>query len=282
VAIGALVAVLSAGSVVGLSVLLRGTSKPTAAAATTPSGGVGAGARSAAPSAVAPKPATGGDKVTGGPAIPGVPGSPGVAGAPGAPGASGVVGAAGVAGVPGAPVAVTGAAVTQASNTSPTGAGATTATSNHSTAAVQQQAAAANPLPVVVRGPTRIVGTASNRCVDVTDGASGARLQIYGCGPVNTNTHQTWTFYADETVRAKVTGQCMTVAGSWANGAAIAAKPCTGSALQKFVLNSSDDLTNYSASAGSAKCVDVTGKATGDGATLQLWTCEGTSNQKWS
>jgi hypothetical protein len=292
VGIGVLVAVLAAGSVVGLSVLLRGTNSTAAAAATAPSGGASADPRSAAASTEAGKPATGSDKATGidGTAAAGVPdvsgvaGAPGIGGAPGVagtPGIAGALGNTGVTGVPGTTPGAVAGAVTHTSNTSPTAAGATTATSNRATAAAQN-AAAAKPLPAVLRGPTRIVGSASNRCIDVTDGASGARLQIYDCSPVNTNTHQTWTFYADETVRTKVTGQCMTVAGSWASGTPISAKPCNGSALQKFVLNGSHDLTNYSASAGGAKCVDVTGKATGNGAKLQLWTCEGTSNQKWS
>jgi hypothetical protein len=139
----------------------------------------------------------------------------------------------------------------------------------------------ANTAVKVLRGPATITNYGSNRCIDVTDGHAGARLQIYDCSPANSNSHQAWTFYADETVRAKVTGQCMT-AGSWASGATITAQSCApGNPLQKFVLNGSHDLTNYSASAGQAKCVDVVDKATADGAKLQLWTCGGTPNQKW-
>jgi hypothetical protein len=278
VAIGALVVVLAAGSVVGLSVLLHGTTKPepTAAAATSPSGGVGTGPRSAASSAAASKPGAGTKPTSGGTTVPGARGVPSASGEAGAPGVSGISGTSGT---------VVNDTMTNTPNNSDTGSSTSIPGSNRATAAAvapQQAVAVANTPPKVLRGPTRIVGNASNRCVDVTGGTSGARLQIYDCSPVNTNSHQTWTFYTDETVRAKVTGQCMTVAGSWANGAAIAAEPCTGSPLQKFVLNGSRDLTNYSESSGSAKCVDVTGKATGDGAKLQLWTCEGTSNQKWS
>jgi hypothetical protein len=52
---------------------------------------------------------------------------------------------------------------------------------------------------------------------------------------------------------------------------------CNGSSAQKFTLNSSNDLVNLNAD----KCVDVKDQQTANGTPLQLWSCGGTSNQKW-
>jgi glucosylceramidase len=34
--------------------------------------------------------------------------------------------------------------------------------------------------------------------------------------------------------------------------------------------------------AGSNKCLDVIGNSTADGARLQIWTCTGGANQRWT
>jgi hypothetical protein len=53
---------------------------------------------------------------------------------------------------------------------------------------------------------------------------------------------------------------------------------CNGSPAQQFVLNAAHDLVNVQAD----KCVDAKDKGTSNGVRLQLWSCAGTSNQKWS
>ncbi|TDD50883.1 hypothetical protein E1286_11815 [Nonomuraea terrae] len=60
-------------------------------------------------------------------------------------------------------------------------------------------------------------------------------------------------------------------------GASIQRATCNGGSARRFVLNNAHDLVNQAAD----KCGDVKDKATGDGARLQLWSCGGTSNQKW-
>jgi hypothetical protein len=123
--------------------------------------------------------------------------------------------------------------------------------------------------------PTRtIVSYASGKCIDVTNrGRTGVPLQIWDCDPVVD--WKRWAFYSDNTIRSM--GKCMTLAGGSANGTPIELASCNGGASQRFVLNKSLDLVNITAD----KCVDVKDKKTGNGTTLQLWQCSGTSNQKW-
>ncbi|MFC3499563.1 ricin-type beta-trefoil lectin domain protein [Micromonospora krabiensis] len=121
-----------------------------------------------------------------------------------------------------------------------------------------------------------IIGHESGKCLDVTDGAytSNPQLQIWTC---NGGPNQQWTPYSDGTLRAF--GRCMTVAsGSTADGAKILLSACNGGASQLIGLNKAHDIVNRKAD----KCVDVKDMQTGNGTRLQLWTCAGTDNQKWS
>ncbi|MDX3076791.1 ricin-type beta-trefoil lectin domain protein [Streptomyces sp. NPDC088354] len=125
---------------------------------------------------------------------------------------------------------------------------------------------------------TALVGNASQRCIDVTDandgkGKDGTPLQIWNC---NGRANQKWEFASDGTLRAL--GLCMDVAwGSHENGAVIQLANCHDSGAQQFRLSAAGDLVNPQAD----KCVDVVDEGTGAGTRLQLWTCNGQSNQKW-
>ncbi|MGI5458361.1 ricin-type beta-trefoil lectin domain protein [Streptomyces sp. CA-249302] len=123
-----------------------------------------------------------------------------------------------------------------------------------------------------------IIGTGSNRCIDVTDaqkgvGKDGTQLQIWDCAG---SANQKWDFRGDGTVRSL--GMCMDVAwGSSDDGAHIQLARCSGNPAQQFVLSQAGDLVNPQAN----KCVDVKDNGTANGTKLQLWTCAGTPNQKW-
>ena len=119
-------------------------------------------------------------------------------------------------------------------------------------------------------------GHASGRCIDVSGGSSAdhTRLQIWDCTGA---ARQKWQFPSDGTVRAL--GKCMDVdGGSREDGAWIKLVDCNGTGAQRFRLNAAHDLVNIQAD----KCVDVTDQGTGNGAELQLWSCTGGDNQKWS
>ncbi|MEU5040499.1 RICIN domain-containing protein [Streptomyces griseorubiginosus] len=152
--------------------------------------------------------------------------------------------------------------------------GAPTATGTTSSAPGQQTAPSASASKPAAG--VRIRGSASGRCVDVTDGSTAERtpLQIWDCSGA---ARQSWRFASDGTVRAL--GKCMDVdGGSRDDGAAIQLVTCNGTGAQRFRLNAAHDLVNVQAD----KCVDVKDVATGNGARLQLWSCNGGGNQKWS
>jgi hypothetical protein len=119
-----------------------------------------------------------------------------------------------------------------------------------------------------------IISYATSKCIDVTnEGQTGVPIQIWTCDPVTD--WKRWAFYSDGTIRSQ--GHCMTVAGGSANGTPIEVMPCNGGSAQRFNLNNAHDLVNIAAD----KCVDVKDKQTANGTKLQLWSCGGTSNQKW-
>ncbi|MFI6340332.1 ricin-type beta-trefoil lectin domain protein [Streptomyces sp. NPDC050535] len=155
------------------------------------------------------------------------------------------------------------------------GAGAKTAKPATSTAVGSSGTVTESGSGTTTLAVTSLVGSESGRCIDVTDGtaSAGTPLQIWDCTGAD---WQQWTLRSDSTVRAL--GLCMSVAGaSVDDGAAIQLAKCTGGAAQRFSLNSAGDLVNAKAD----KCVDVRDRATGNGARLQLWSCEGAENQKW-
>jgi hypothetical protein len=82
---------------------------------------------------------------------------------------------------------------------------------------------------------------------------------------------------SDGTIRAM--GKCMNIGGGATyDGAGIGWVTCNGTGAQQFRLNDAHDLTNPQSG---NKCVDVKDSGTGNGTRLQLWSCNGSDNQKW-
>ncbi|MFF3606800.1 ricin-type beta-trefoil lectin domain protein [Streptomyces sp. NPDC002463] len=145
----------------------------------------------------------------------------------------------------------------------------------------QKTAPAANKPPSATPTPTSVPGMrvfshASQRCVDVVGGkaAPGAALMIWDCSG---SASQRWTFPSDGTMRAL--GLCAEVTGgSTADGADLRMASCDGGAAQRITLNVRHDLAASQAN----KCLDVRDNLTSNGTRLQLWSCNGHDNQKWS
>ncbi|WP_438306728.1 ricin-type beta-trefoil lectin domain protein (plasmid) [Streptomyces sp. HUAS TT11] len=118
---------------------------------------------------------------------------------------------------------------------------------------------------------------ASHRCIDVVGGKAvqGARLMIWDCSSTAASQH--WVFKADGSMRGL--GMCVQLAGgSTADGTVLELAHCNGDAAQQFTLNTRHDLVSGLAD----KCADVRDEGTKNGTRLQLWSCAGTDNQKWS
>ncbi|GAA0805029.1 polysaccharide lyase family 7 protein [Spirilliplanes yamanashiensis] len=121
-------------------------------------------------------------------------------------------------------------------------------------------------------GPIRGLG---GKCVDVAGAATadGTRIQLFDC---NGTGAQKWTVGDDGTVRAL--GKCMTGAGAGTgSGAKVHLAGCTGSAAQ-----------TWKAAAGalvngrSGLCLDATDRSSANRTALQVWSCTGGSNQRWT
>ncbi|MPY30750.1 RICIN domain-containing protein [Streptomyces adustus] len=168
----------------------------------------------------------------------------------------------------------------EATATQSTPASGTNAASGSDSAARRVQTTGSTPSTRVATYPgVAVFSHASGRCVAATGAAnvkatSGTRLEIWDCVG---GSWEKIDFRSDGT--ARMFGLCMSIAGASQNdGAAIQLATCNGSWAQRFNLNDAHDLVNTTI----GKCVDVVDNGTANGTKLQLWTCFGTDNQKWS
>ncbi len=98
-------------------------------------------------------------------------------------------------------------------------------------------------------------------------------IQVYTCNGTNA---QDWTVNSNGTLT--VLGNCLDVAGAGtANGTLVDLYPCNGTGAQSWVHESNGELVNTN----SGKCLDVTGFG-GSGTQVQIWSCTGNANQKWT
>jgi streptogrisin C len=124
-------------------------------------------------------------------------------------------------------------------------------------------------------GGSSLVSHFNGRCIDVPSSnfSDGVKLQMWDCNGTNA---QRWAF-VDGTVRAG--GLCMDVAwGATHDGALIQLARCSGHLAQQFRVSGAGDLVSVLAN----KCVDIRDWNGASGAALQIWSCSGNANQKWS
>ena len=120
-----------------------------------------------------------------------------------------------------------------------------------------------------------LVSALNGRCIDVPGSrfVDGARLQMWDC-----NSSPAQSFVPDAG-RLRSGGLCMDAAGAaTGNGTPIQLATCSTNRAQQFVLSGAGDLVNVAAN----RCVDIKDVNRELGATLQLWDCAGTPNQKWT
>jgi chitinase len=98
-------------------------------------------------------------------------------------------------------------------------------------------------------------------------------IQVYTCNGTNA---QQWTVESNNTL--EVLGKCLDVDGAGtANGTTVDLYDCNGTGAQTWVPQSNGSLVNPN----SGKCLDDTGFG-GSGTQAQIWSCTGSSNQKWT
>ena len=75
-------------------------------------------------------------------------------------------------------------------------------------------------------------------------------------------------------ITSGIAGKCLAANGS-ANGTPVVIADCDNTAAQNWTSDGTTAQLN-------GKCLDVTGKATADGTKVELWTCNGGTNQQWT
>ncbi|GAB7065442.1 ricin-type beta-trefoil lectin domain protein [Streptomyces mexicanus] len=130
---------------------------------------------------------------------------------------------------------------------------------------------------LTLNGPVAFRGHQSGRCLDVpaSQFTDGRPLQLWDCNGADA---QKWRLASDGTIRSGGNASlCLDVAGAnFNNGTTIQLAWCNGNIAQQFTLNERNDLVNTAV----GMCVGSQG---GDlHARIQLFTCNGQDNQKWS
>jgi len=123
---------------------------------------------------------------------------------------------------------------------------------------------------------TKLVATASGKCLDVPGGsqAIGTYLDISACSG---GSNQTWT--TNNAGELIVYGNKCLDGYNQGTGAGtpVDIYTCNGGANQQWIFGSSGQIIE----AQSGLCLDVTGGSVSNGAAVDLWTCNGGSNQQW-
>ncbi|WP_433260762.1 serine/threonine protein kinase [Micromonospora vinacea] len=138
-----------------------------------------------------------------------------------------------------------------------------------------------SPTPSVpaARSGNRLVGVASNRCLDVgaPDSPDPVRLRIWDCRDDRAS-HQLWAIRSGGSVQ--LGGRCLDVLGASSDaGAAIQLTTCNTTPAQQFTLNEARQLVN----AHSGLCLGTVGQSTANGAVIEQRSCSaGTSHLQWT
>ncbi|MDI1460963.1 ricin-type beta-trefoil lectin domain protein [Catellatospora sp. KI3] len=122
----------------------------------------------------------------------------------------------------------------------------------------------------------QLVGTASNRCVEVPSSstANGVQVQLWDCAG---QPNQAWTYTAAKELRV-YGGKCLDAYNrGTTNGTAVVIWDCNGQTNQQWNVNANGTITG----AQSSLCLDANGAGTANGTKIILWSCNNQANQQW-
>jgi len=125
--------------------------------------------------------------------------------------------------------------------------------------------------------PGSLVSAASGLCLDVkhNSSASGTPLQIYTChGQAN----QLFAFTAAGELRVFNNTVCVQPQSGAASPIPAVVAPCNGQVEQRWTFNANGSISSQS----SGLCLDVFGQNTTIQTPVNLWSCNGQTNQQWS
>ena len=134
-----------------------------------------------------------------------------------------------------------------------------------------------NDLPPAPPGEV-LRGVASNRCVDVPgfSTSNGTALDLWDC---NGGGNQSWNWTTDKQLTV-YGNKCLTIGGDGSSaGSPAIITDCTGAPNQAWELNADLSVTSI---ANPDLCLDAAGAGTGNGTAVDVWHCNGESNQQWA
>ncbi len=133
-----------------------------------------------------------------------------------------------------------------------------------------------NDLPSAPPGePLR--GVASGRCVDVPGSSTtnGTALDLWDC---NGGGNQSWNWTADKHLTV-YSNKCLTMGGGSSAGSPAIVTDCAGAANQAWQLNADHSITSIG---HPELCLDAAGAGTSNGTAIDVWYCNGKTNQQWT
>jgi len=126
-------------------------------------------------------------------------------------------------------------------------------------------------------GGQMIVGSGSNRCIDVPNSSTtnATQVQLWDC---NGNANQRFTYTSGKQLQV-YGNKCLDASGKGTtNGTAVIIYDCNGQANQQWNVNSSGTISGVQ----SGLCLDAANASTANGTKIQLYSCGSGSNQKWT
>jgi hypothetical protein len=134
-----------------------------------------------------------------------------------------------------------------------------------------------NDLPPAPPGEV-LRGVGSDRCVDVPgfSTSNGTALDLWDC---NGGGNQSWNWTAAKELTV-YGNKCMTIGGDGSSaGSPAIITECTGAPNQAWELNADLSITSVG---HPDLCLDAAGGGTGNGTAVDVWYCNGETNQQWT
>ncbi|MCL6301364.1 glycoside hydrolase family 27 protein [Streptomyces kronopolitis] len=140
-----------------------------------------------------------------------------------------------------------------------------------------------SPRPTSTGPANVLVSVASGRCLDAWNNQTspGTKIEIWSC---NGGANQRWAFTSNGDMRAYNGTQCLgAMNGVLSSGTSVVIQPCDASAGQKWQLNADNTIT---ARSQLGLCLAVAGENTPqgntDGTLVEVHSCNGGANQRWT
>ncbi|HET7017901.1 MAG TPA: ricin-type beta-trefoil lectin domain protein [Streptosporangiaceae bacterium] len=123
--------------------------------------------------------------------------------------------------------------------------------------------------------PQLLSTTSEQPCLDdASDStAAGNKIQVWTC---RGDAAQNWLVEPGGTIQLGASS-CLDTTGGHTDGTKVVLEPCSGTSSQIWTHGSNDSLVQQS----TGMCLDINGGTATNGTAMQIWTCNGGTNQAW-